>query len=208
MNNWQKPGELTWPNGWTCVHYPEAPTYFEVCTQYSVLSHNGQELVRICGPNSLEQAKKLANLITATANNPAQLFNTAKGTDPVPRPVERVWIVAQQHPTLPEVSIFTTINDKAANDYKAIGWTTLQIDLPAPYFVDGHERDLLAWAVSRWKAEVESRPLVNGHRRTLDDTWRQVIRYAGGDPAVLLPLPPHDTMVRQQAVCKVVKGKL
>lgn len=42
--------------------------------------------------------------------------------------------------------------------------------------------DGIAWAVQRWKDEVSLRPLVNVHRRTLDDTWRQVIRYFGGDP--------------------------
>lgn len=51
------------------------------------------------------------------------------------------------------------------------------------------------WAVGRWKAEVENRPLVNKNRRALDDTWRQVIRHFGGDPGLLLPLPNHDTMV-------------
>jgi len=52
----------------------------------------------------------------------------------------------------------------------------------------------LAWAVSRWQAEVSLRPLVNVHRRALDDTWRQVIRYFGGDPAKLLG-PSHDALV-------------
>lgn len=51
---------------------------------------------------------------------------------------------------------------------------------------------LLAWAVERWHVEVEHRPLVNVHRRTLDDTWRQVIRYAGGDPTELVGTD-HDT---------------
>lgn len=44
----------------------------------------------------------------------------------------------------------------------------------------------LEWAVERWNAEVKNRPLVNVHRRPLDDAWRQVIRYLGGDDAVLL----------------------
>jgi hypothetical protein len=35
---------------------------------------------------------------------------------------------------------------------------------------------------------------VNKHRRTLDDTWRQVIRYAGGDPEALIG-PAHDALL-------------
>jgi hypothetical protein len=46
--------------------------------------------------------------------------------------------------------------------------------------------DLLAWAVSRWKEEVGSRPMMNVHRRTLDDTWRHVIRKLGGDDLALV----------------------
>jgi hypothetical protein len=53
--------------------------------------------------------------------------------------------------------------------------------------------DLLAWAVSRWQAEVSQRPLVNQNRRPLDDTWRQVIRRCGGDPDALLG-PSHDEL--------------
>lgn len=53
-----------------------------------------------------------------------------------------------------------------------------------------------AWAVSRWQDEVSQRPLANVHRRTLDDTWRQVIRYFGGDPGKLLG-PDHDTLHMQ-----------
>lgn len=64
--------------------------------------------------------------------------------------------------------------------------------------MDAHQTNGLAWAVSCWQAEVSQRPLVNVHRRTLDDTWRQVIRYFGGDPAKLIG-PDHDTlMMREQ----------
>lgn len=45
---------------------------------------------------------------------------------------------------------------------------------------------LLEWAVAKWNEEVKHRPLVNVHRRTLDGTWRQVIRWAGGDPDALV----------------------
>ena len=54
--------------------------------------------------------------------------------------------------------------------------------------------DVVEWAASRWRAEVANRPLQNIHRRTLDDTWRQVIRHFGGDPDVLVGLP-HDELM-------------
>lgn len=52
----------------------------------------------------------------------------------------------------------------------------------------------LRWAVERWRAEVENRPLQNIHRRTLDTTWRQVIRHMGGDDEALVG-PRHDDLV-------------
>jgi hypothetical protein len=52
---------------------------------------------------------------------------------------------------------------------------------------------LLHWAVERWHAEVAHRPIVNVHRRSLDDTWRQVIRRLGGDPLSLIG-PAHDEL--------------
>ncbi len=55
----------------------------------------------------------------------------------------------------------------------------------------------LEWAVERWNAEVKHRPLVNIHRRTLDDTWRQVIRHFGGDPDALVG-PAHDELLEKQ----------
>ncbi|MER8427780.1 hypothetical protein [Mesorhizobium sp. M1403] len=50
------------------------------------------------------------------------------------------------------------------------------------------------WAVKKWRSEVENRPLQNVHRRSLDDTWRQVIRHFGGDDVALCG-PPHDQLV-------------
>lgn len=55
----------------------------------------------------------------------------------------------------------------------------------------------LSWAIGRWRQEVEGRPLVNIHRRTLDDTWRQVIRWFGGDPEALIG-PAHDDLVAME----------
>jgi hypothetical protein len=48
---------------------------------------------------------------------------------------------------------------------------------------------LLAWAVGEWNAQVKNRPLQNVHRRALDTVWRQVIRWAGGDPYELVGSP-------------------
>jgi len=55
------------------------------------------------------------------------------------------------------------------------------------------EARLREWAVERWHAEVANRPFHNIHRRILDDTWRQVIRYAGGNPVELVG-PAHDAL--------------
>jgi hypothetical protein len=48
------------------------------------------------------------------------------------------------------------------------------------------EGQALVWAVERWNDEVKNRPIINKNRRTLDDTWRQVIRHFGGDPGLLV----------------------
>lgn len=53
---------------------------------------------------------------------------------------------------------------------------------------------LREWAVSRWRAEVENRPLENKNRRALDDCWRQVMRYAGLDPDEAVG-PSHDELL-------------
>ena len=58
----------------------------------------------------------------------------------------------------------------------------------------GQGVDTLQWAVSKWHDEVANRPLVNIHRRTLDGTWRQVIRRAGGNPDELIG-HSHDALV-------------
>ncbi|MBB4817080.1 hypothetical protein HNP29_000437 [Pseudomonas alcaligenes] len=55
-------------------------------------------------------------------------------------------------------------------------------------------RELLEWAVERWHAEVSQRPLANVHRRTLDDTWRQIITRLGGDHGLLCG-PRHDDIL-------------
>jgi hypothetical protein len=56
------------------------------------------------------------------------------------------------------------------------------------------DSDLLEWAVGRWRAEVQHRPLENRHRRSLDDTWRQMIRKLGADDVVICG-PRHDELL-------------
>lgn len=58
-------------------------------------------------------------------------------------------------------------------------------------------RELLEWATDRWHAEVASRPLNNVHRRTLDTTWRQMIRRLGGDDTDLCG-PRHDALLGKE----------
>jgi hypothetical protein len=54
--------------------------------------------------------------------------------------------------------------------------------------------DHVRWAAEQWQREVANRPMFNEHRRTLDDTWRQVIRHHGGDD-VFLCGPTHDDIL-------------
>lgn len=65
--------------------------------------------------------------------------------------------------------------------------------LPAP---SATVREALDWAVSRWNAEVKNRPLQNIHRRSIDTTWRQVIRHFGGDDVELCG-PSHDALLAE-----------
>ncbi len=57
-----------------------------------------------------------------------------------------------------------------------------------------NKASVLQWAVGRWNDEVGLRPMQNIHRRTLDDTWRQVIKQAGGNPDELVGLS-HDALL-------------
>lgn len=69
---------------------------------------------------------------------------------------------------------------------------------PCPYQGcggDGGEatQALIEWVASRWHAEVANRPLVNVHRRSLDDSWRQILRHLGVDDRARLG-PTHDEL--------------
>jgi hypothetical protein len=65
---------------------------------------------------------------------------------------------------------------------------------------------VVSWAVERWHAEVANRPLWNIHRRTLDGTWRQVIRQFGGDDEALCG-PRHEDLLiaeRQAELARIM----
>ena len=64
---------------------------------------------------------------------------------------------------------------------------------------------LLDWAVDRWHAEVSQRPLINIHRRTLDETWRQIIRKLGGDPVDLCG-PAHADLLAAAPSAPAAQG--
>jgi len=71
---------------------------------------------------------------------------------------------------------------------------------------EAHQKNGLAWAVAQWNNCVKNRPLVNIHRRSFDDTWRQVIRYFGGDPDELVG-PSHDALLAASPQHQVKKGE-
>lgn len=70
--------------------------------------------------------------------------------------------------------------------------------------IRSYQAAAVEWAVERWHAEVANRPLVNVHRRTLDDTWRQVIRHFGGDPNLLCGLD-HDGLLAAERDARMAK---
>jgi hypothetical protein len=87
---------------------------------------------------------------------------------------------------------------KLFKSYAWAGWQAARahpIAEPAALTNESQEGyfNVVQWAVERWHAEVFKRPLDNVHRRSLDDTWRQVIRRWGGDPDVLVGLS-HDAL--------------
>lgn len=53
---------------------------------------------------------------------------------------------------------------------------------------------LLEWAVTRWREDVQYRPLVNIYRAGMDKAYRCVIRHAGGDPEAIIG-PAHSELV-------------
>lgn len=106
--------------------------------------------------------------------------------------------------TADERAAFETCGPEActtANRCKAeqqCGWSTIgrasQAAAPADPALVVSRQLVIDWAVERWTLEVNGRPLGNIHRRSLDDTWRQFIRYLGADDVSLLG-PRHDDLI-------------
>ena len=86
------------------------------------------------------------------------------------------------------------IIDQTWRSFRKITLAHLHTDAPAL----GSAAPPWDWAVRQWYAEVANRPLQNIHRRTLDTTWRQVIRHYGGDDVTLIG-PSHDDLLKALA---------
>lgn len=76
--------------------------------------------------------------------------------------------------------------------------TSIQVELwnrraalASPRALEG-EQTMREWVIERWDAEVANRPLANIHRRTLDNTWRQVYRWLTDEE---LPRPKQESAV-------------
>jgi hypothetical protein len=89
----------------------------------------------------------------------------------------------------------TEARREIVNDYMNDQSNFPRKQAPLPALIDPGV--VISFAVDRWLAEVKNRPLVNKNRRTLDDTWRQVIRRFGGDPDALIG-PSHDELLARQ----------
>lgn len=77
---------------------------------------------------------------------------------------------------------------RALNSSVPYGWNDVVEENSKALEEGVSHKDVLRWAVSRWYAEVYEYALQNATRCTLDDTWRKVIRYLGGDDTVLCGL--------------------
>ena len=125
---------------------------------------------------------KQAPAVEAAAGEPVSAIVEHDGRGPGPRKV--AVLIEQYDPRKPEF----WRDGVVAEGYSF----TLCYAAPQPASEQQAAR-VLEWAVSRWNAEVKHRPLHNVYRRTLDDTWRQVIRHCGGDPDTLIG-PSHDAL--------------
>jgi len=76
-----------------------------------------------------------------------------------------------------------------------LGWLPM-IDETTDALPEAARLALASWVATRWHDEVANRPLVNVHRRSLDDTWRQVLRHLGVDDEARLG-PRHDELVQE-----------
>eukprot|EP00456_Euglypha_rotunda_P010724 TRINITY_DN12747_c0_g1_i14.p2 TRINITY_DN12747_c0_g1~~TRINITY_DN12747_c0_g1_i14.p2 ORF type:complete len:194 (+),score=42.53 TRINITY_DN12747_c0_g1_i14:993-1574(+) len=71
--------------------------------------------------------------------------------------------------------------------------TTPVPEQPKPADDTINRQQLIDWVVICWNAEVKNRPMVNVHRRSLDDAWRQMLRHLGVDDRERLG-PTHDEL--------------
>jgi len=77
--------------------------------------------------------------------------------------------------------------------------TTQEINAPVSEFTKGYMArncDTLKFVIDRWNAEVKDRPLRNRHRRSMDDTYRQIVKFCGANPDALLG-KSHDTLLAE-----------
>jgi len=64
-----------------------------------------------------------------------------------------------------------------------------------PAGVRAYAIQLARWVLGRWDAEVADRPLCNIHRRTLDETWRQIYRHLTGGE---MPRQSHAAAIEER----------
>lgn len=82
----------------------------------------------------------------------------------------------------------------SASGAQPVALSTLTGPLVAAGLVPGgYRQELIDWAAEQWHAQVANRPMVNVHRRSLDDVWRQVLRHLGVDDRARLG-PTHDEL--------------
>lgn len=72
--------------------------------------------------------------------------------------------------------------------------TTTQAQAYADARANEKVDELITWAVGKWFEQVANRPMTNIHRRSLDDTWRLILKHLGADDVALLGLD-HDSLL-------------
>lgn len=79
-----------------------------------------------------------------------------------------------------------------------MGWLGAIAALTQPTTVQRAETEEIVanWVAEQWHAEVANRPLVNVHRKRLDDKWRQLLERLHVDHRARLG-PTHDELTAQ-----------
>lgn len=119
------------------------------------------------------------SVLLVAATQPGSRSHTLESAE------ELLRIVLSEHPDVKAAAAPKAVESEQARDAGT---------LPSADSYEAFQMNGRAWAANRWRLEVENRPMVNVHRRTLDDTWRQVIRYFEGDPDKLCG-PSHDQLL-------------